>query len=172
MICFTTTTRWDELDVNPVFKTCLNIIVNKLVKSESVNGKSSYHIMSLPIVDIKPIDISYTIPPLQEYEFPTSFTSTERRYVDHFCTQFGLKTKRRRYVWPPLVSLNDNDRQLIPYPIHRTAMARIDGIDGIDGMTAYKRSSTIIAIDGRVVRFVGLHAEYHQNSVTALPGVR
>ncbi|CAG2181894.1 unnamed protein product, partial [Oppiella nova] len=50
------------------------------------------------------------------YEFPTSFTSTERRYVDHFCAQFGLKTKRRR---------NGANRWV----------------------TAYKESSTIIAMD-------------------------
>ncbi|CAG2183890.1 unnamed protein product, partial [Oppiella nova] len=53
---------------------------------------------------------------LQEYEFPTSFTSTERRYVDHFCAEFGLKTKRRR---------NGANRWV----------------------TAYKESSTIIAMD-------------------------
>ncbi|CAG2180932.1 unnamed protein product, partial [Oppiella nova] len=97
MDCFTATTRCDQLDVNP------SSIISCLC-------------LSLPSVAIKPIDISHTIPPLQEYEFPTSFTSAERRYVDHFCTQFGLKTKRRR---------NGANRWV----------------------TAYKPSSTIIAMD-------------------------
>ncbi|XP_054161240.1 3'-5' RNA helicase YTHDC2-like [Oppia nitens] len=59
---------WDQLDISPVFKKCVHIIVAKLVKSESVN----------------------------EYDFPTSFTSIERQFVDHYCRQYGLKTKRRR----------------------------------------------------------------------------